>query len=100
MSAPPSHATLAEFRVDLEREEQQAEGLSQMIVPMVRAAPGVVSGTWTLNRSASTAYVMITYTSREAAESMATRVRENADDQLAVGLDLHAIQILEIQASV
>ena len=99
MTAPPSHATLAEFRVDLEREEQQAEGLSQMIVPMVQAAPGVVSGTWTLNRSASMAYVMITYTSREAAEAMATRVRENDDNQQAVGLDLQSVQILEIKAS-
>ena len=59
----PSHATAATFRIDLANEAAQREALETMIVPGVRSAPGVVSGTWTLDRDRAESLVVITYES-------------------------------------
>lgn len=96
---PPTHATLATFRVDLALEAEQRNGLERMIVPGVREFPGFVSGHWTLDRNASESLVLLTYNSRDAAEAMAENIRRNADHQRQVGLDLLAVRILEVSAS-
>src|SRR5687767_12115901 len=97
--ANPTHATLATFRMDLAREAEQRAGLEQMIVPGVRAAPGVVSGHWTLDREESQSIVLITYSSREAAEPMAENIRGNAANQARSGLELLSLRILEVVAT-
>ena len=95
----PTHATLATFRMDLSREAEQREGLTRMIVPGVRSAPGFVTGCWTLDRATSESVVMITFDSIEAAEALATNVRANAPHQMAVGIELVSIRIVEVSAS-
>jgi hypothetical protein len=95
----PTHATLATFRMDLSREPEQREGLERMIVPGVRAAPGFVTGCWTLDRVTSESVVLITFDSREHAEALASNVRANAPSQAAVGIELVSIRIVEVSAS-
>lgn len=101
MPAPAhaTHATLATFRVDLEREVEQREGLERMILPSVTAHRGFVAGTWTLDRDASESLVMLTYESREAAESMKRNIIGNAENQQAVGLELLGVRLLEVAAT-
>lgn len=95
----PSHATLATFRMDLSREAEQRAGLEQMIVPGVRRHPGFVAGTWTLDRAQGTSFVMLTYDSVAAAESMKENILANAEGQRAVGIDLVSVRVLEISAT-
>jgi len=85
--------------MDLSREAEQREGLTRMIVPGVRSAPGFVTGCWTLDRATSESVVMITFDSIEAAEALATNVRANAPHQMAVGIELVSIRIVEVSAS-
>ena len=95
----PTHATAATFRLDLANEVAQRDALEQMIVPGVRNAPGVVSGTWTLDRDRSETLVVITYESREAADAMASNIRGNAENQRASGLELIEVRVLEVVAT-
>lgn len=95
----PSHATLATFRMDLSREAEQRAGLEQMIVPGVRRHPGFVAGTWTLDRAQGKSFVMLTYDSVDAAESMKENILANAEGQRAVGIDLVSVTVLEISAT-
>ena len=95
----PTHATAATFRMDLANEAAQRDALERMIVPGVRNAPGVVSGTWTLDRDRSETLVVITYESREAADAMASNIRGNAENQRASGLELIEVRVLEVVAT-
>jgi hypothetical protein len=97
--AEPTHATIATFRIDLSREAEQTEALHNGVVPGVREHPGVVSGTWTLDRDAGETTVLITYDSAAAAEAMVANVRGNAENQRAFGLELLSIQVVEVVAA-
>jgi hypothetical protein len=59
----------------------------------------VVSGTWTIDREQSESVVLITYESREAADSMATNIRGNAENQRASALELVEVRIVEVVAT-
>ena len=95
----PTHASLATFRIDLTREAEQRPVLDSVIVPGVMGAPGVLSGTWTVDRSSGESLVLITYSSLQAAEAMAENIRGNAENQMASGLELVSVRILEVAAS-
>jgi hypothetical protein len=95
----PTHATLATFRMDPAREAEQQEGLQKMILPGVRGHPGFVQGTWTLDRQTSECFVMLTYESRESAESMRENIVGNADNQRFVGIELVEVRVLEVSAT-
>ena len=94
-----THATVASFRLDMSRADLQRQGLHERIVPGVRLHPGFVSGTWMLDRESATSLAVITFDSREAAESFRSNVRDNAANQAAVGVELVDIRLLEVQAS-
>jgi quinol monooxygenase YgiN len=94
-----THATVATFRNDPSRADQQRQGLHELIVPGVRRHPGFVSGTWMLDREAATSLAVITFTSREAAEAFEGNVRGNAANQAAAGVELVDIRLLEVEAS-
>lgn len=95
----PTHATLATFRMDLARDAEQRAALENVIIPGVRQHPGFVSGHWTLDRHTSESIVLLAYESRDAAETMARNIRDNAENQRDVGLELLEVRILEITAS-
>ncbi|MEO8692239.1 MAG: hypothetical protein ABI658_01920 [Acidimicrobiales bacterium] len=95
----PTHATLATFRMDLSRETEQREGLNRLIVPGVRSSPGFVTGCWTLDRAAGESVVLVTFDSIEAASAFADNVRANAPHQMAVGIELVSLRIVEVTAS-
>jgi len=85
--------------MDLPRKAEQREGLDRMIVPGVRASPGFVTGCWTLDRAAGESVVLVTFDSIEAATAFAGNVRANAPNQMAVGIELVSIRIVEVLAS-
>jgi hypothetical protein len=93
-----THATLATFRMDLSREADQREGL-QRIVPGVRDAPGFVAGCWTLDRPESESVVLVTFDSLAMAEAFARSVRDNAEQQRAVGIELVSVRVVDVSAS-
>jgi len=95
----PTHATLATFRMDLDREEEQRSGLEQMIVPGVKQHAGFMAGTWTLDRETSESFVMLTYSSQESAAAMRENIVANADNQRFVGIELVGVRVLEVSAS-
>ena len=94
-----THATMAPFRMDGSRADQQRQGLHEIVVPGVRRHPGFVSGTWMVDREATTSLAVITFTSREAAASFQGDVRGNAANQAAAGVELVDIRLLEVEAS-
>jgi hypothetical protein len=94
-----THATVATFRMDMGFANVQRRGLHDHIVPGVRQHPGVISGTWMLDRAAATSLAVITFASREAAESFLGNVRDNAANQAAVGVELVDIRLLEVEVS-
>jgi hypothetical protein len=97
--ADATHATVATFRMDLSREDEQRAGLLHVIVPGVRDSPGFVTGCWTLDRETSESVVLITFESAECAEALASNVRANASQQAAVGIELVSIRVVEVSAS-
>ena len=94
-----THATVATFRMDMSRADAQRQGLRERVVPGVRLHPGFVSGTWMVDPDAGTSLAVITFASREAAESFRGNVRDNAANQAAVGVELVDIRLLEVEAS-
>ena len=94
-----THATLATFRMDLRKEAEQREGLQRMIVPGVRNAPGFVAGCWTLDRPQSESVVLVTFDSLATADAFARSVRDNAEHQRAVGIELVSVRVVEVSAS-
>jgi hypothetical protein len=98
MTVGATHATLATFRMDLSREEEQTRGLNEMVIPGVRQFPGFLTGTWALDREGATSHVMITYQTLDAAEQMAANVRDNAENQRHAGLELVDVKVLEVVA--
>jgi hypothetical protein len=65
--AAATRATLATFKMDLSRQEEQRRMLEEMIVPGVMASPGAVSGRWTLDRTTSESFVLLTFETAERA---------------------------------
>ena len=70
-----------------------------MIVPSVRSSPGFVAGCWTLDRATNESVTMITFDSMEAALALADTVRASTPRQLAVGIKLLSIRVVEVSAS-
>ena len=95
----PTHATLANFRIDLSREAEQRQVLDDVIIPSVMKAPGFVTGYWTLDRDAGEGTVLLTFESAADARNVAAGVEANAPNQAGAGLELVSIRIVEVVAS-
>jgi hypothetical protein len=93
-----THAVLATFAMDLDRESEQREALVGFIVPGVQSAPGFVSGHWTLDRDASESVALVTFESEETARAFAGSVRGNAEHQQALGITLLSVRVVEVTA--
>jgi hypothetical protein len=94
-----THAVLATFEMDLERESEQRGALLGFIVPGVKSAPGFVSGTWTLDRDTSESIALVTFASEDEASAFAGSVRDNAENQHALGITLVSIRVIEVTAT-
>ena len=95
----PTHATIATFAMDPEQRDQQRDGLHRMIVPSVRSSPGFVSGTWTLDPATNESIVLVAFESEADARAFAANVEANAPHQVAVGIALRSIRIVEVSAT-
>ena len=52
-----------------------------------------------MDRVTSESVVLITFASHEHAEALASNVRANAPNQVAVGIELVSIRVVEVTAS-
>jgi hypothetical protein len=84
----PTHATVATFRMDMSREDEQLRGLREVIIPGVRRHPGFLRGSWLLDREAGESVDVLTYSSRESAEQLRDNVEGNAANQAAARVAL------------
>jgi hypothetical protein len=95
----PTHATIATFRMDMSREDEQRRGLREFLVPRVSQHTGFLSGNWMLDRDAAESVVVVTFSSRHAAEAFQKNVEGNAANQAAAAIELVKIRVLEVTAS-
>jgi quinol monooxygenase YgiN len=95
----PTYATVATFRMDMSREDEQRHALREFIVAGVRRHPGFLSGYWMLDRDAEESVVVLTYSSRKSAEALRKNVEGNAANQAASGVALLHIRLVEVTAS-
>jgi hypothetical protein len=92
-----THATIATFRLDLSREDEQRRGLREFLVPRVSQHAGFLGGTWMLDRAAAESVVVVTFSSRHAAEAFQDNVQGNVNK--AAAIELVEIRVLEVMAS-
>jgi hypothetical protein len=95
----PTHATIATFRMDMSREDEQRRGLREFLVPRVSQHAGFLGGNWMLDREAEESVVVVTFSSRHAAEAFQKNVEGNAANQAAAAIELLKIRVLEVTAS-
>ena len=95
----PTHATIATFRLDMSREDEQRRGLHEFLVPRVSQHPGFLGGNWMLDRDAEESVVVITFSSRDTAEAFRENVEGNAGNQAASAIELLTIRVVEVTAS-
>ena len=93
-----THATMATFRMDMSRDDEQRRGLRDF-VPRVSQHTGFLGGHWMLDREAHESVVVIIFSSRDAAEAFQTNVEGNAANQAAAAIKLVKIRVLEVTAS-
>jgi hypothetical protein len=95
----PTHATIATFRMDMSREDEQRRGLHEFLVPRVSQHAGFLGGSWMLDREAEESVVVVTFSSRDTAEAFQKNVESNAANQAAAAIELVKIRVLEVTAS-
>ena len=64
-----THATMATFRMDMSREDEQRRGLREFLVPRVSQHTGFLGGHWILDREAQESVVVVIFSSRDPAEA-------------------------------
>jgi hypothetical protein len=94
-----THATIAVFDVDLDREDDQRIALERFIVPTVQQAPGFVNGTWMLDRETAESTAVVTFVGAAAASDFVESVRANESNRHATGLVLRTMRVVEVVAS-
>jgi hypothetical protein len=94
----PTHATIATFRINMARADEQRRGLREFLVPRVSQHPGFLGGTWMLDREAAESVVVVTFSSRHAAEAFQKNVEDNAANK-AAAIQLIEVRVLEVMAS-
>ena len=95
----PTHATIATFRMDMSREDEQRRGLREFLVPRVSQHAGFLGGNWMLDREGEESVVVITFSSRDTAEAFQKNVEDNAAHQAAAAIELVSIRVVEVTAS-
>jgi hypothetical protein len=95
----PTHATVATFRLDMSREEEQRRGLREFLVPRISQRAGFLNGYWMLDREVGLSVVVIIFSSREDAEALRENVEGSVANQAAAAIELVRIRVLEITAS-
>jgi heme-degrading monooxygenase HmoA len=94
-----THATMATFRMDMSREDEQRRGLREFLVPRVNQHAGFLGGHLMLDREAQESVVVVIFSSRDAAEAFQKNVEGNAANQAAAAIKLVKIRVLEVTAS-
>jgi hypothetical protein len=86
--------------MDPAQREQQDRGLHEQIVPMVKQAPGFVSGYWTRAVDEPEAVSFVVFENRAAAEGFAAMVETNPEGREQYGVESSGwLKITEIAAT-
>ena len=67
------HAVIGRVEIDSSRADEATELLNNYTVPMVKQAPGFVSGTWARSEDGTHGQSLILFESEEAAKAAAER---------------------------
>ena len=72
------HAVIGRVEIDSSRADEATELLNNYTVPMVKQAPGFVSGTWARSADGTHGQSLLLFESEEAAKAAAERGRGGA----------------------
>jgi hypothetical protein len=92
------NAIVGIFKMDLAFFSQQKEALHSMIVPMVKAHPGFISGSWSYDTKAGRSYSFIVLESEESARKLATVVKEHNSKPNPFGVQLESLTVVDVLA--
>ena len=95
------HAMIVTVKFDRTKKDQQVQALREMIVPMVRKAPGFVAGYWARDDAASKGHSFAVFETQEAAQQMIDIMKGNmAGPNPGVDLEFVTIGTIEAEARV
>ncbi len=76
------HAVFVKVRIAPDRADESVKALHENVVPMVKGAPGFVTGTWF--GDAQDGHSVIVFETQEQAQQMASMVTSNAEDPVQI----------------
>ena len=94
------HAMLVVTKMDPTKHDAQRRELEERIVPIVKQAPGFISGTWMIDRGDGRASSMIVLDTEEGARQFAAMLQQQAasGEWAAKGVSLESSLVGEVQA--
>jgi hypothetical protein len=90
------HAVTAIFSMDPARKAQLIEGLEPVVIRMVRALPGFVTGYWTWDHATNVTYSLVVFDSAENARGLESFLKTRADEHAKNGTRLERVAVGEV----
>jgi hypothetical protein len=92
------YAVVGKWRMDPAQREEQDRILNDQIVPMVKQAPGFVSGYWGRAADGVQAVSFVVFEDQAAADGFAATVESDPEDRARAGVEAGWLTITEIVA--
>lgn len=92
------HAVVAVYHHPRETWTQQKQFLHERIVPMTRARPGFVSGTWSYGAKDSRSFGYVLFDSEQNARDLEAFLRAEAERPNPFGVAPVSIDVVEVLA--
>ena len=93
------YAVAGKWAMDPAQQGEQDRALHDQIVPMVKAAPGLVSGYWGRVADAVEAFSFVEFEDRVSAEGFTDVVSSDPEDRAKSGVEAGWLTIIEIVAT-
>ena len=91
-----NHAVTTIFSMDPARKAQLIEGLEPVVIKMVRALPGFVTGYWTWDHATNVTYGFIAFDTEANARALETYLKANAEQIAKDGCRLERAAVGEV----
>jgi len=92
------HAVVGKWRMDPAQHEEQDRTLNDQILPMVKQAPGFVSGYWGRAADGVEHVSFVVFEDQATAEGFAAVVRSDPEDRARAGVEPDWLTIVELVA--
>jgi len=80
------------WKMDPAHRVEQLRGLEEMVIPLVRRAPGFVAGYWTHDDTRARTYSLILFDDHEQAEAFLSVPRDN----LELGIERELLTVVTV----